>query len=226
MEKLLNLPYDSLTKEIALTEELMELFIKYQIPSDLLSFDGNPNASVASKLQLVKTHVKAIQEMIEAQKKEQLVEKKEETLYQNPELFFKQKKNIVVQKNKKVKRKTKSKKKRSNVKSDISITSTSTANKDAPTEAKQETVDQGKKEESKNDTQSGETFISDEVEDGERDYTKIPEELDGKFAKLDEDASLRPTIINAGLVWRKRYKEGLLSEFKEKSMGTDQQKDE
>merc|ERR1719321_881973 len=41
LEKVLNLPDDSLTKEIKLTQELMNLFIKYQIPSDLLAFDPN-----------------------------------------------------------------------------------------------------------------------------------------------------------------------------------------
>merc|ERR1719230_1874385 len=41
LEKVLNLPEDSLTKEIKLTQDLMQLFIKYQIPSDLLAFDPN-----------------------------------------------------------------------------------------------------------------------------------------------------------------------------------------
>merc|ERR1719380_463736 len=41
LERVLNLPPDSLTKEIKLTQELMQLFIKYQIPSDLLAFDPN-----------------------------------------------------------------------------------------------------------------------------------------------------------------------------------------
>merc|ERR1712003_443391 len=40
LERVLNLADDSLTKEIKLTQELMQLFIKYQIPSDLLSFDA------------------------------------------------------------------------------------------------------------------------------------------------------------------------------------------
>merc|ERR1719401_358796 len=40
LEKVLNLAEDSLTKEIKLTQDLMQLFTKYQIPSDLLSFDG------------------------------------------------------------------------------------------------------------------------------------------------------------------------------------------
>ena len=38
LERLLNLPEESLTKEIKLTQDLMQLFIQYQIPSDLLSF--------------------------------------------------------------------------------------------------------------------------------------------------------------------------------------------
>ena len=36
LEVVLKLPSDRLTKEIRLTQDLMELFIKYQIPSDLL----------------------------------------------------------------------------------------------------------------------------------------------------------------------------------------------
>ncbi len=37
LEKLLRLPDDGLTKEIRLTQDVQELFVKYQIPSDLLS---------------------------------------------------------------------------------------------------------------------------------------------------------------------------------------------
>ena len=80
MELLLNLPSDSLTKQVSslslslslslskclfaealthvvvvaavvgaqirLTQDLMEMFITYQIPSDLMSYDDNPSASV------------------------------------------------------------------------------------------------------------------------------------------------------------------------------------
>ena len=49
LEKLLQLPPNSLAKEIQLTEHLMELFIKYQIPSDLLAFEeGEHPVSVES----------------------------------------------------------------------------------------------------------------------------------------------------------------------------------
>jgi hypothetical protein len=43
------------------------------------------------------------------------------------------------------------------------------------------------------------------------DYTKIPELLDSKFEELDEDSSLRPTIINPGTTWTKKYHADLLS---------------
>merc|ERR1712093_640722 len=39
LEKLLRLPADTLTKEIQLTQHLMEMFITYQIPADLLAYD-------------------------------------------------------------------------------------------------------------------------------------------------------------------------------------------
>merc|ERR1712217_941623 len=62
LEKVLNLPDDSLTKEIKLTQELMQLFIKYQISSDLLSYSEGASevASPAERLEAVKSHVKAI----------------------------------------------------------------------------------------------------------------------------------------------------------------------
>jgi hypothetical protein len=37
LEKLLGLPEGALTKEIELTQQLMSLFVEYQITSDLLS---------------------------------------------------------------------------------------------------------------------------------------------------------------------------------------------
>lgn len=72
LEKLLNLPYDSLTKEIRLTQDLLELFIKYQIPSDLLSYDGLAEASKEEKISVVKLYVKRMHEMINGKKATEL----------------------------------------------------------------------------------------------------------------------------------------------------------
>ena len=77
-EKLLQLPQHSLSKEIQLTQDLMSLFIEYQIPSDLLSFDGSEDLPIAEKIEAVRDHVGAVLTIIDSQKKAQLLEAKDE----------------------------------------------------------------------------------------------------------------------------------------------------
>ena len=84
LERVLNLPVDSLTKEIRLTQDLMELFITYQIPSDLVSFDGERNSSVGEKINRVKAHVKAIRDMINDSKEREIEERKQQERYNIP----------------------------------------------------------------------------------------------------------------------------------------------
>jgi hypothetical protein len=83
IEKLLNLVDDSLTKEIRLTQDLMELFIKYQVPSDLLSFDirQRPQASASERVNFVKECVKKMQAMLDDKKKDELKQKTAEAVY-------------------------------------------------------------------------------------------------------------------------------------------------
>jgi len=78
LEKLLQLPEHSLSKEIQLTQDLMSLFIEYQIPSDLLSFDGSEDLPTAEKIEAVRDHVGAVLTIIDSQKKAQLQEAKDE----------------------------------------------------------------------------------------------------------------------------------------------------
>ena len=75
LEKVLNLPSDSLTKEIQLTQDLMKLFIDYQIPSDLLSYDAALQAgpqSVADKVAIVKKNTDEMLKIIDKEKQTQL----------------------------------------------------------------------------------------------------------------------------------------------------------
>uniref|UniRef100_A0A7S4HH76 Uncharacterized protein n=1 Tax=Vannella robusta TaxID=1487602 RepID=A0A7S4HH76_9EUKA len=81
LEKLLNLPDDSLTKEIQLTQELLDLFITYQIPSDLISFAGRENCSTTERVETVRQHVKAMQAMISKTKANELEQAQQEALY-------------------------------------------------------------------------------------------------------------------------------------------------
>jgi len=78
MEQVLNLPPNSLTKEIRLTQDLMELFINYQVPSDLLSYDDGPEVQNKSKLQVVKDNVASLLATINASRQRELEEKREE----------------------------------------------------------------------------------------------------------------------------------------------------
>jgi hypothetical protein len=58
-----------------LTQELMELFVEYQVPSDLLSYDGDDdNMKVKEKVSIVKGHVQAVTDVIGAAKTKQLEE--------------------------------------------------------------------------------------------------------------------------------------------------------
>jgi hypothetical protein len=84
LERVLNLPPDSLTKEIRLAQDLMELFITYQIPSDLVSYDGESACSVSEKVNRVKGHVSAIRDMINGSKEREIAEKRQEANYANP----------------------------------------------------------------------------------------------------------------------------------------------
>ena len=74
LEKLLGLPDGALTKEIQLTQELMSLFVDYQVPSDLLTFEGTQDCTQAEKVDAVKGYVKSVLDVIGQSKMEQLKE--------------------------------------------------------------------------------------------------------------------------------------------------------
>src|SRR5262249_14229375 len=77
LEKLLKLSPDSLTKEIKLTQELLELFIEYQIPSDLLSYDGPAEAPAYEKLSRVTDYTARMRKMIDGSKQRELEEEQQ-----------------------------------------------------------------------------------------------------------------------------------------------------
>ena len=84
LERVLNLPPDALTKEIALTQQLLDLFITYQVPADLLSYDGDAAANATAKVGTVRHHVGGIAEMIATAKKEEVAASKQKHEYERP----------------------------------------------------------------------------------------------------------------------------------------------
>ena len=58
------------------------------------------------------------------------------------------------------------------------------------------------------------------------DFTQIPKELNRQYDALDEDASLRPTVIKTGERWTKRSQASLLSKLSASTVDEEQQKTE
>ncbi|GBG29667.1 Hypothetical Protein FCC1311_058882, partial [Hondaea fermentalgiana] len=77
LEVLLKLDGGSLTKEIALTQDLMRLFIEFQVPCDLVTFDGPETTDPTVKVQVVKGHVKSLMDMMESERKAKVAEEKD-----------------------------------------------------------------------------------------------------------------------------------------------------
>mmetsp|Transcript_15554 Transcript_15554/g.20454 ORF Transcript_15554/g.20454 Transcript_15554/m.20454 type:complete len:918 (-) Transcript_15554:164-2917(-) len=85
LEAVLNLPDGALTKHIKLTQDILKLFLEYQIPSDLLSYVGSEASSIENKIESVSSNVSNILTMIQEEKELNLKERKQEHEFVNPE---------------------------------------------------------------------------------------------------------------------------------------------
>eukprot|EP00012_Vannella_robusta_P013716 CAMPEP_0206209744 /NCGR_PEP_ID=MMETSP0166-20121206/17093_1 /ASSEMBLY_ACC=CAM_ASM_000260 /TAXON_ID=95228 /ORGANISM="Vannella robusta, Strain DIVA3 518/3/11/1/6" /LENGTH=500 /DNA_ID=CAMNT_0053631203 /DNA_START=92 /DNA_END=1594 /DNA_ORIENTATION=+ len=239
LEKLLNIPNDSLTKEIQLTQDLLELFIEYQIPSDLISFDedDHPHASTPEKINIVKEHVATMRKMIEKSKQRELEEAKMETRYAAPLIseekmhFDSADYSISSVKPKKMK----DKKKRKNDDEERAVKKGAVLDvPSAPVEAKKSAEVQKPAEpaEPAEAPQQDEKQVSNEFEavsDAEVegiDVTKLPTILDQKFEKYDEDSALHSTIIKPESTWNKKFLKALLAKPSETTLSPDDLKKE
>merc|ERR1740129_373925 len=231
LEKVLNLQEDDLTKEIKLTQELMRLFIEYQIPSDLLRFDGTTGSdedfeisqpTTAERLDAVKSHVKSIYEIIEHSKAEELHERTMEARFEAPL----QQRSL------------------SPVMMDACMEMSSAGRAEvycagpAPTARSRRAFHAfappplQQQQQQRQAHPQPQTQSSAQPSSGvgavavQRDYTQVPKELDARFERLDQDNCLRPTIIKPGDVWSKREKKKLLADFTSRTLHGDDQKKE
>lgn len=243
LEKLLNLPDDALTKEIKLTQDLMQLFIKYQIPSDLISYDGDPLAQVGDKVKQVQTHVKKMQEMINESKEEQLVEKVHETAYQAMDRGLIQPQFAVTSSMEfsapppppamamAMAAPPMAMMKRSAAPAPRSMQK-SAARPAAPAPAPRPQQQQQQQQAPKQPIQNEEVKVSLQVQGGDVvpagavDFTALPGKLDAAFLALDTDSALRSTIIKTQMGWKHRYQKSLLTGMKTKTITKDGAKDE
>merc|ERR1719197_1626747 len=229
LERLLNLPPD------ALTQDLMELFIVYQVPSDLLSFDGKAEAPAHEKVDAVKRHVKALQDMIADSKKKELEEKQQEAKYAVAQSYAESAPvelyDAVALESAPVRsRMAPVKMKRRAMPSaaaapkmlrETAVASSSVAKSIAvpspqpATPSPSNDVPASKKPRVEG---AAEEFVDEEAM---VDYTKVPAELDAKFDKLDKEGAVRPTKIEPGTSWRKKFQKALLAQPSETSLHKD-----
>jgi hypothetical protein len=256
LEKLLYLPEDSLTKEIRLTQDLLELFIKYQIPSDLLSFDekARPNASASERLTAVKNHVTAMQQMLNDSKNKELKEAAQSALYNaiappspSPPVQLSAPRAPMRSMAMPVSRSSAMPSAAPMMMMSApppppSAPSASYAPPPpppsapagpppppAPAPAPAPAPSTSAAEPAS--TPEPEKTPSNEVQEssseaGALDFTKIPGALDKKFEALDEDSALRPTIINIGKSWTFSSQKALLADPETETLNTDRQKKE
>eukprot|EP01064_Diplonema_japonicum_P021011 TRINITY_DN3055_c0_g1_i1.p1 TRINITY_DN3055_c0_g1~~TRINITY_DN3055_c0_g1_i1.p1 ORF type:complete len:924 (+),score=285.24 TRINITY_DN3055_c0_g1_i1:65-2773(+) len=237
LEKVLNLTPDSLTKEIKLTQDLLELFIKYQIPSDLLSYKCDmfidpDDIPAKDKVNVVKTHVTAMQEMLKTSKEKEIEEVKMEYQMahggglppppgglppppppQCASISMMQCAPLAM---------SAPMPKRALERRAV-----------APPPQQQQQQSPPPQQQQIQPKGAGETQAStpkerkeEEVEGTGFDISRIPHILEKKYSDLDEDSALRPTIINVGKTWTKESQEGLLSKPTTKTVNVDDQKKE
>jgi hypothetical protein len=224
LEKLLKLPDDSLTKEIQLSQDLLNLFIKYQIPSDLISYDGPAEQTVDFKTGLVKEYVSRMHTMITASKNTALAEaqaQQQMRLAQEQDILshkvHSQSRSRFMMK----RSSPPSSPRRNAMESDFSAGAGMMAPpSDATSLPTTEPIPREPQKHEAGEVQKGKEG---EIESEVVDYTKIPTQLERKFEEFDESNALRPTIINPGNTWNKTFYKSLLSEAEKKTVNTEEQ---
>jgi len=226
LEKVLNLPPDSLTKEIALTQQLMSLLVDHEIPSDLLSYH-NPNSDTSvhplgEPLEEVRKHVGAMSGMIDQAKKREAEEREEQKKYEAG----------------------------ATKEADEFLTGTAYSyggdaefSRTVPLKAAPRrqvhmaSADVGNSvqtEEAHTQEHEPETATRQEGPRGENqasggggvDYTRIVAEMDARIEQLDADGALRPTMIDVKGAWRRKSRKGLLGALIDSRLQENEQKEE
>jgi hypothetical protein len=186
----------------------MELFIEYQVPSDLLAYDGAENRDVAHKIADVKRNVQAVQDMIKAAKEKELADANERAQYEIAESGFPEEDmsdlSARVRGRGKGLGKGGAKRKRRMVQ-DSEVAAVEFQPDPAPKQAR-----------------LFEPRPQQNDEEAAIDFTQVPAAIDAKFDKLDEDGAVRPTKVEPGDVWRKKFLKSLLAKPSETSLGTDE----
>ena len=244
MEKVLNLPQNSLTKELSLTKSLTDLFITYQISPDLLSFDGDDKTSTKEKIQRVRENNDAIQKVLNDEKMKEIEEAKRRREIELAKKLADVKRTMAENLDGVL----------AAVKS-VPLACDDSSDDDWDDEEEEEeeaecpdsfgAEDEDFEEElesfgeEKSEEKSKEKSVKKKVKDDKKsptskeeknlktkssgDYTKLPALLNQQFDRLDIDNAIRPTKIKTGDVWTLSRQDGLLSDAVTSTLDEDSQ---
>ena len=232
LERVLNLPADSLTKEIKLTQDLLELFVEYQIPGDLLSYqadacEDDADVSGGEKVEKVRGHVAAMKEMLKEAKEAELDE----------ERMVKEKKKLEAEVN--ASRCTAYAAFDSLEKHETVVMETLRCAPEvspafasvcegsaAPPLPVPPAADAAQPAEPTPAEPTPQQEVAEPGSSEGDDVSKLPQVLERKFEALDSDNCLRPTILKTGDVYQKTHQKGLLSKPATQRLHAEAQKQE
>eukprot|EP01065_Artemidia_motanka_P051880 TRINITY_DN921_c0_g1_i2.p1 TRINITY_DN921_c0_g1~~TRINITY_DN921_c0_g1_i2.p1 ORF type:complete len:882 (+),score=165.88 TRINITY_DN921_c0_g1_i2:64-2709(+) len=214
LERLLNLAPDALTKEVALTQDLMEMFIKYQLPSDLIKFDGPESTSGKDRLAAVKEHVKSLRKMIDEVRAAELKASRESHRIRSMQQSSCSESEEECM--------------------DFGIDHILELQEAAATRQSsglavcpQTRATAPRAQQQPDPSAPPQPPTHDDVAPCALDYTSLPRSLDSTFLALDEDAAVRPTIIKpVEGMWTKKSQAGLLSDAVSNSLYEAEQRTE
>eukprot|EP00808_Paulinella_micropora_P009122 g83100.t1 len=244
LEKLLHLDNTSLTKERRLTHELLKLFIKYQISSDLVKFDGEAKSDSATKVEQVRKQVSSLLKEIKEETEAELADKRKEVQYQHAHDIALHDLDMAVRELQPAySMKKKSKMRRSEARPVATALAMSSAPmppvysappprsvqptsapppkpSPQPAQPAQPTPPERKK------TPSVEGPSGGEEGSVAVDYTSLPAALDAQFLSLDQDNALRAGILKVGDSWTKKSTKSVLAKQETTQLQGDNLKDE
>ena len=245
LERVLNLPPDSLTKEIRLTQDLLELFLEFQIPSDLVSyqcdsFEDEADVAASVKVEAVRTHVAAMREMVqkvkddelaEAQQKREMAKASREPPRPQPQvtMFTGSLKKCAAP----MSRCAAPEPLMSMIRGRGAPPGGPPPPPGAPAPAAAHTqappapsAEVPATETAKKPDQPQQVAESNTAADGVYDISALPQVLEKRYEALDEESCLRPTILKTQGAWRKRFQKTLLSKEETTTLAKDAQKKE
>jgi len=254
LERVLNLPSDALTKEIKLTQSLMELFVEYQIPPDLLSFSATEDFGKAP-IAAVKEHVEEIMAMLAESKASEMEDSLKVRLKAELELEKEEFLPAAPMMEMRTMRELKSVPmsacvpsaasfgmaggeegggphpasrvmKKQAVQKSVQVPTADQIVKRPGSTATQSSISTPQARSHPQLTASAAGGAPDAEDSAAVDWTNIPKRMDESFEKLDTDSALRPTILKTSKVWQRTTQNGLLSKPLSQSCGVDQQKKE